>query len=101
MDRSGGYSEEENVQLKIYSDQDTHGMAARAKANAFLLDFMFFSSLSFLVTSYRISTRLPYTFKFRRSLSCLAADNSFDQIRSLIASTASSGFCPAALSTDT
>ena len=26
MDRSGGYSEEENVQLKIYSDQDTHGM---------------------------------------------------------------------------
>lgn len=28
MDRSGGYSEEENVQLKIYSDQDTHGMAA-------------------------------------------------------------------------
>lgn len=25
MDRSGGYSEEENVQLKIYSDQDTHG----------------------------------------------------------------------------
>ena len=27
MDRSGGYSEEENVQLKIYSDQDTHGMA--------------------------------------------------------------------------
>ena len=28
MDRFGGYSEEENVQLKIYSDQDTHGMAA-------------------------------------------------------------------------
>ena len=28
MDRSGGYSEEENVQLKIYSDQDTHGMVA-------------------------------------------------------------------------
>ena len=24
MDRSGGYSEEENVQLKIYSDQDTY-----------------------------------------------------------------------------
>lgn len=28
MDRSGGYSEEENVQLKIYSDQDTHGIVA-------------------------------------------------------------------------
>lgn len=50
MDRPGRNQEEENIQLKIYSDQNTHGMAATFIIIALVFAGLMFSDISGIKT---------------------------------------------------